>query len=367
MKTLNKILLSFLSAFVLVAQSHGQNVLAGSTISSTEIGTSGTYNYTLTLTALSGSSAIESFWFAWTPGNFFLQSTPTEITGDNGWTGAGDSGSIQFTGGTPITAGNTVTFTFVSPITPDEMTADVGTASSVVYPGAINFSGASPNETIGVQTLAAAAPTNVLASSTISGTQIGTNGTYEYTLTLTALTNSAPIESFWFAWTPGNFFLQSTPTAIAGDNGWTGVGDSGSIQFTGGTPITAGNTVTFTFVSTVTPLEMTADVGTNSSVVYPGVINFSGTSPNETIGVQTVVAPPPPASLMLGVTATGAALGITWSSDLGKTYQVQSSADLSQTNWTANGSPIAGTGSTVAVTNLPTTGQQMFFRVMVQP
>ncbi len=226
--------------------------MASSTITGTQIGTNGTYNYTLTLTALTNSAPIESFWFAWTPGNFFLQSTPAAIAGDNGWTGVGDSGSIQFTGGTPLTAGNTVTFTFVSTITPDEMAADVGTNSSVVYPGAINFSGTSPNETIGVQTIAAAAPTNVLASSTISSAA-GTGDTFNYTLTLTALTGSAPIESFWFAWTPGNFFLQSTPTNITGDNGWTGVGDNGSIQFTGGTPLTVGNTVTFTFVSTVTP------------------------------------------------------------------------------------------------------------------
>ncbi len=288
MKTITTALLSLLFAFGFVTQSHAQNVLASSTITSTA-GAAGAYNYTLTLTALSGSAPIESFWFAWTPGNFFLQSTPTSITGDNGWTGAGDSGSIQFSGGTPITAGNTVTFTFVSTITPSEMTADVGTASSVVYPGAINFSGTSPNETIGVQTVTQTAPTDVLASSTITSTP-GTAGAFNYTLTLTALSNSAPIESFWFAWTPGNFFLQSTPSIITGDNGWTGAGDSGSIQFSGGTPITAGNTVTFTFVSPITPDEMTADVGTNSSVVYPGAINFSGASPNETIGVQTIAA-----------------------------------------------------------------------------
>ncbi|HEX3988863.1 MAG TPA: hypothetical protein VHZ30_05480 [Verrucomicrobiae bacterium] len=152
---------------------------------------------------------------------------------------------------------------------------------------------------------------NALASSTISGTEIGTSGTYNYTLTLTALAGSAPIESFWFAWIPGHFFLQSTPSSITSDNGWTGAGDSGSIQFTGGTPITAGNTVTFTFQSTITPDEMTADVGTASSVVYPGAITFSGTSPNETIGVLTVTVPPPPAALMLGITATSAALDLT--------------------------------------------------------
>ncbi|HEY3855061.1 MAG TPA: hypothetical protein VGO67_11750 [Verrucomicrobiae bacterium] len=205
---------------------------------------------------------------------------------------------------------------------------------------------------------------NVLASSIISGSEIGTSGTYNYTLTLTALNNSAPIESFWFAWTPGNFFLQSTPTSISGDNGWTGVGDTGSIKFTGGTPITAGNTVTFMFQSTVTPDQMTADVGANSSVVYPGAINFSGTSPNETIGVQTVT---PPAPLMVGITNTSTSLSLTWNTEVGKTYQLQALTNLTQTNWSANGAPIAGTGSPVGVTNIPTSGQQMYFRIAVQP
>ena len=314
MKIITTALLSILFVFASVSQSHALNVLASSTISGTEIGTSGTYNYTLTLTALTYSAPIESFWFAWVPGKFFLQSQPTSITGDNGWTGSGNSGSIQFTGGTPITPGNTVTFTFQSTITPDQMTADVGTASSVVYPGAINFIGTRPNETIGVQTLPQSAPTDVLASSTILGTEIGATGTFNYTLTLTALSNSAPIEAFWFAWTPGNFFLQSQPTSITGDNGWTGAGNSGSIQFTGGTPITAGNTVTFTFQSTITPDQMTADVGTASSVVYPGAITFSGTSPNETIGVQTL-APPAPTNVLASSTISGTEIGATGTYD----------------------------------------------------
>jgi hypothetical protein len=141
---------------------------------------------------------------------------------------------------------------------------------------------------------------NVLADSTIAGSEIGTSGTYLYTLTLSALTGSAPIESYWFAWTPGNFFLQSTPTSISGNNGWTGTGDSGSIKFMGGTAITPGNTVTFNFDSTITPSQMNADVGPPDSVVYPGAINFSGSSPNETIGVQSVPEPSVTALLALG-------------------------------------------------------------------
>ncbi|HXR08676.1 MAG TPA: PEP-CTERM sorting domain-containing protein [Candidatus Acidoferrum sp.] len=146
---------------------------------------------------------------------------------------------------------------------------------------------------------------NVLADSTISGTEIGTSGTYDYTLTLTALTGSAPIQSYWFAWTPGNFFLQSTPTSITGNDGWTGIGNGGSIEFVGGTAITPGNTVTFNFDSTITPSQMNTDVGPPSSVVYPGAINFSGSSPNETIGVESVPEPSVTVLFALGAAVLG--------------------------------------------------------------
>jgi len=150
---------------------------------------------------------------------------------------------------------------------------------------------------------------NVLADSTISGTEIGTSGTYDYTLTLTALTGSAPIQSYWFAWTPGHFFLQSAPTSISGNDGWTGTDDNtangDSIQFVGGTAITAGNTVTFNFDSTITPSQMNTDVGPPSSVAYPGAINFSGSSPNETIGVESVPEPSVTVLFALGAAVLG--------------------------------------------------------------
>jgi hypothetical protein len=152
-------------------------------------------------------------------------------------------------------------------------------------------------------TLSQARAQGVLASSTIFGTEVGTSGEYDYTLTLTALTGSEPIESFWFAWTPGNFYLQSSPTDITGNDGWTGSADGDSIQFKEGTAITAGNTVTLGFQSTITPAQMTSDVGPGDSVAYPGAINFSGSSPNETIGVTTIPEPPVTALSLLGAIA----------------------------------------------------------------
>ena len=98
------------------------------------------------------------------------------------------------------------------------------------------------------------------------------------------------------------------PTSITGDNGWTGAGDGGSIQFVGGTAITPGNTVTFNFDSTITPSQMNTDVGPLDSVVYPGPINFSGSSPNETIGVESV--PEPSVTVLFALGAVVLAYGV---------------------------------------------------------
>ena len=140
----------------------------------------------------------------------------------------------------------------------------------------------------------------VLASSSISGVPDPVvNGEYDYTLTLTALPGSVPIDSYWFAWTPGNFFLGSTPTSISGGDGWTGSALSTSIRFADGTPISSGNTETFHFINTDTPALMANEVGPAHSVAYAG--QFSGSS--ETIGVQSV--PEPSVLSLLTVSAVG--------------------------------------------------------------
>jgi len=141
----------------------------------------------------------------------------------------------------------------------------------------------------------------VLASSTISGVQDPVvSGEYDYTITLTAQTGSVPIDSFWFAWTPGHDYLGSAPTSITGGDGWTGSASSTSIQFVDGTPITAGSSETFHFDNMDTPSQMATEVGPAHSVAYAGGI-FS--TPSETIGVQAV--PEPSVLSLLTVSAVG--------------------------------------------------------------
>ena len=147
---------------------------------------------------------------------------------------------------------------------------------------------------------------SVLASGTISGTpDANVSGEYDYTLTLSALSGSVPINSFWFAWTPGNDYLGSVPTSITGGNGWTGSASGPSIQFFAGTPLTAGNSETFHFINTDTPTQMGNEVGPLHSVVYSGGL-FS--SPSQTIGVQAVPEPSVISLLVMGGATFGGSL-----------------------------------------------------------
>ena len=139
-----------------LAPSYGQ-VTATATM--TAVPDSGNYDYTITLHN-TGSSNIETFWFAWLPGYDFLTSYPTVTKTPTNWTTYIESGyyggySIEFfdTGSSsPLASGQSSSaFQFTSPDSPDVLNAMdpiIGyypTTFSYVYQGAAQ---ASPFNTI---------------------------------------------------------------------------------------------------------------------------------------------------------------------------------------------------------------------------
>jgi hypothetical protein len=149
----------------------------------------------------------------------------------------------------------------------------------------------------------------IQASATLVGVP-GAGNTYDYTLTLSdAPTATTSIEGFWYAWIPGFFFLPTAPTSPSGDgSGWTAsdfnAGGHSSIQFQGnaGNAIAPGYSASFTFVSTDSPATlagMSQGYPIGDSVAYPGTINFSGSSPNETFVVMSIVPEPSTVGLLI--------------------------------------------------------------------
>jgi hypothetical protein len=140
----------------------------------------------------------------------------------------------------------------------------------------------------------------------ISDVQAGS--LWDYTVTLNNAPGSSSVETFWFDWTPGNFYLSVNPTTVTPPSGWTIATQSGSIEFNTSTaPLTAGSSLNFAFASTEAPAQVFADSSkpADSSAVYTGPAAFSGSQ--ELFNV-TPSAVPEPSSIMLiltGLMGTG--------------------------------------------------------------
>jgi hypothetical protein len=91
---------------------------------------------------------------------------------------------------------------------------------------------------------------------------------------------------------------------------------------------------------------------------------ISGTSTQVTVSAGPAA---PPALCSACAVANGQKQFIMrWSTVSGKTYQIQYTTNCLFSNWTAMGSPVAGTGATICVTNEMTGAPQCFFRLSMQ-
>ena len=132
MKRLGLSIALFLS--FLVSNGSAATLAATGQIRNTSLG-GGLYNYTITLNN-TGTGGLETFWFAWVPGENFLATNPTNIVSPTNWSanithgGAGDGYGIQWlTSTAPLAAGSSLNFSFQSTDIP---TAVAG--NSVFYP-----------------------------------------------------------------------------------------------------------------------------------------------------------------------------------------------------------------------------------------
>ncbi len=111
------------------------------------------------------------------------------------------------------------------------------------------------------------------ASATITAAQLPSGDT-QYTVTLDD-TGSTTIDTFWFAWVPGQDFLDSMPSSVTAPAGWTdnitnaGSNDGFAIQWSASSPssdLQSGSSLTgFSFVSSQPPSSLFGD-----SKFFPG-------------------------------------------------------------------------------------------------
>ena len=98
--------------------------------------------------------------------------------------------------------------------------------------------------------------------------------------------------------------------------------------------------------------------------VFYGTTSGGGASNYSTI-FRLSLTPSPP--VIQAVTRAGGALTFIWSAVSGKSYQVQHSIDLIQTNWTDLGNPITATNATATASDTIGPDRQRFYRVVLLP
>ena len=151
------------------------------------------------------------------------------------------------------------------------------------------------------------------ATATISGVPAA-GGDFDYTLTLKN-TGTQSLNSFWYGWTTSSNNLPSDPISAANSLGWVSSIAGNSIQWDNtynyygytyyyGTPLAAGQSATFTFVSASTLSAITQSPSGESVAYVSGIDGSQGVTGDSTaVFSPTTAAVPEPSSM--GVVAAG--------------------------------------------------------------
>jgi hypothetical protein len=175
-----------------------------------------------------------------------------------------------------------------------------------------------------------------------------------------------------FGW---NLPSAQTVTLGAGDNSYT-ASYTVAVEWATPTPITYG--------TALSSQQLNATTITSGSYVYsppvgailsPGSytlsVTFTPAHPLEyggpsTTNVSLVVLPSGPASPIIQVTQqSGSSFTFTWGAVINQTYQIQSTTNLTQPNWSNAGGLILATNSTMSTTETLVPNSQQFYRLVL--
>jgi PEP-CTERM motif len=141
------------------------------------------------------------------------------------------------------------------------------------------------------------------ATATIS--DVAATGGFNYTVTLNN-TGSTVFNSFWFGWIQFINDLPAPVSNVGNSLGWNNDSLGDSIQYinSGGTPLAAGHSATFTFFDTATPTQMLTAPSPESVAYVNGIDDSQGVVGDSTgIITPTLVAAPEPSTM--GIMAAG--------------------------------------------------------------
>jgi hypothetical protein len=109
------------------------------------------------------------------------------------------------------------------------------------------------------------------------------------------------------------------------------------------------------------------DFISSGGTLHPG---YTHAEPAEQFVMDNVTvvphATPGVAPLVQHPTQAGGVISFDWVPQMGETYQVQYSTNLSQTNWTSLGAPLTATSATLTFSDTPT-NRQRYYRLLLLP
>ena len=153
---------------------------------------------------------------------------------------------------------------------------------------------------------ASAGPLTAAASYTAAAD--GSN--FDYTITLANTSGSDVVGTFWFAWVPGQDFMNVAPVSVTSPAGWQdavthgGSADGFAIQWKASSPsasLPPGDTLSFGFTSSETPAQLAGNSPFHPSFPETTAFVYSG-APLQGDSDQFLVSPaavPEPSTLML--------------------------------------------------------------------
>jgi hypothetical protein len=158
---------------------------------------------------------------------------------------------------------------------------------------------------------------NITPSAVISSAPVGSSFVYTITLNNSSASNSG-IGTFWYAWTPGQDYLSTSPSAVTPPAGWSdqvthaGAGDGYAIEFTANSPandVQPGGSLNFRFQTSETPASVNGNsifyrgVPAGTSTVYPGAPFSDGG--HGLVVMPASSAPSPSGTALVTVTTVG--------------------------------------------------------------
>ena len=182
--------------------------------------------------------------------------------------------------------------------------------------------------------------------------RISTNGALSILHSFTGVNDGADPEAGLAQGLDGNFY----GTTSGGGASWHGtvfrISTNGALS------------ILYSFTGVNDGADPEAGLVQGSDGSFYGTTARGGVGGVGTVFRVTIVREPP---VFQAMTLANRTLSLTWSTEVGATYQLQFNSDLGSSNWANLGGAVTAAGATLNLTDFVTDGPRRFYRVVLLP